>query len=69
MIRWEGPHRTVECGHCGSIDTEVSFEFLAFTRYHCRACGTNFVIFSAGSREPGVPSFIRRKNRLRKHTP
>lgn len=69
MIRWEGPQRTVDCGHCGSSDTEVSFEFLTFTRHHCRACGATFVTFSAGSRERGEISLDRRKNRLRKRTP
>jgi transposase-like protein len=69
MIRWEGPQRTVECGHCGSSDTEVSFEFMAFTRHHCRACGSSFTTFTGRSGERGALSFIRRKNRVRKQTP
>jgi hypothetical protein len=43
MIHWEAPLRAVACGNCGSSDTRVSFEFLAFTRRVCPECGTAFV--------------------------
>jgi len=43
MIHWEAPLRAVSCRNCGSSDTKVSFEFLAFTRRICPDCGAAFV--------------------------
>ena len=32
----------VACSACGSVDTQVSFEFLCYTRHMCRVCSTTF---------------------------
>lgn len=51
MIHWETPLREVACRNCGSSDTRVSFEFLAFTRRVCRECGAAFVTIADPSGE------------------
>ena len=44
MIYWEAQSNEmkVACSACGSIDTQVSFEFLRYTRHTCRVCSTTF---------------------------
>jgi ribosomal protein S27E len=44
MIYWEAHSNEmkVACSACGSLDTQVSFEFLRYTRHTCRACSTTF---------------------------
>jgi hypothetical protein len=43
MIHWEARSSNVVCTSCFSSDTRMLFEFLAFTRHVCRACGQTFV--------------------------
>jgi hypothetical protein len=54
VIRWETPQGAIACGHCGSTETEISFEFLAFTRRICRACGETFYTMAPRSTEDRV---------------
>jgi hypothetical protein len=61
MIRWEAPLREVACSDCGSNDTEVSFEFLAFTHRICRSCGATFVTIGDPSRDRKFPFPFRRQ--------
>lgn len=44
MIYWEAQSNEmkVACSACGSVDTQVSFEFLCYTRHTCRICSTTF---------------------------
>ena len=49
MISWEAPSRHVPCTCCRSIETQVTLEFLTFTRYMCRQCGESFVIATGPS--------------------
>ena len=44
MIYWEAQssEMNVACSACGSVDTQVSFEFLCYTRHTCRVCSTTF---------------------------
>ena len=44
MIYWEAQSNEmkVACSACGSVDTQVSFEFLCYTRHTCRVCSTTF---------------------------
>ena len=66
MIHWETPLRAVECRNCGSSDTRVSFEFLAFTRRVCRDCGAAFVTIADPS---GERTFTFGFTRSKAHTP
>jgi hypothetical protein len=44
MIYWEAQSNEmkVACSACGSADTQVSFEFLCYTRHTCCVCSTTF---------------------------
>jgi hypothetical protein len=53
------------CGHCGSEETEISFEFLAFTRRTCRACGETFYTIAARSTDDRVFELTPRKTKQR----
>jgi len=65
MIHWEAPLRAVACRNCGSSDTRVSFEFLAFTRRICPECGAAFVTIADLSGERVFTfSFTRSKPQL-----
>jgi len=66
MIHWEAPLSDVACRSCGSTDTRVSFEFLAFTRRTCRDCGAAFVTIADPS---GERAFTFRFGRPKAHTP
>jgi hypothetical protein len=66
MIHWEAPLGDVACRSCGSTDTRVSFEFLAFTRRTCRDCGAAFVTIADPS---GERAFTFRFGRPKAHTP
>jgi hypothetical protein len=66
VIRWEAPQGAVACSHCGSEDTDISFEFLAFTRRVCRRCGDTFYTFAGRSTDRRVFGMTRRKSRLTK---
>ena len=66
MIHWEAPLRDVACRKCGSSDTRVSFEFLAFTRRVCRDCGAAFVCIADPS---GEHAFKFPFARTKAHTP
>lgn len=52
MIYWEAQSNAmkVACSACGSVDTQVSFEFLCYTRHTCRVCSTTFT--HSGGRLP-----------------
>ena len=66
MIRWEAPQGAVVCSYCGSEETDISFEFLAFTRHVCRACGEAFYTIAARSTGDRVFGQTRRKTPLTK---
>jgi hypothetical protein len=56
MIHWEARSSNVACTSCFSSDTRMLFEFLAFTRHVCRACGQTFVTVAQPSNE-SLPAF------------
>jgi len=66
VIRWETPQATVVCGHCGSEDTKISFEFLAFARHICRGCGEAFYTLTTRSTDRTVFGATRRKSGMTK---
>jgi hypothetical protein len=57
MIHWEARSSNAACTGCFSTDTRTLFEFLAFTRHVCRACGQTFVTVAQPSNESRLPAF------------
>ena len=69
MIHWEAPPHVVGCSNCGSSDTQVSFEFLLFTRRICRTCGLAFVTITDPSSRDRVFTFRFKRLSTHAHKP
>jgi hypothetical protein len=68
MIHWEPRSSNVACTSCFSSDTQMLFEFLAFTRHVCRACGQTFVTVDQPSNESSMLDYSIRRD-LPHHQP
>jgi len=64
MIHWEARSSNVACTSCFSSDTRMLFEFLAFTRHVCHACGETFVTVAPRSDESSLLAV-----HIRRHLP
>jgi hypothetical protein len=69
MIHWEARSSNVACTGCFSSDTRMLFEFLAFTRHVCRACGQTFVTVAQPSNEPSLSESSLLAFPIRRHLP